>query len=46
MTEPWVLPLAFVVALLVGFTIGYRHGSSRRHTFVHAETSRRSHRRL
>jgi len=46
MTEPSVLPLAVVVAFMVGFTIGYRHGFSRRQRFAHASTSRRFHRRL
>jgi hypothetical protein len=46
MTEPWVLPLAIVVAFLVGFAIGYRHPFPRRHAFVQVSTSRRSHRRL
>jgi hypothetical protein len=52
MTEPLVVPVAVVeallvvVAFLVGFAIRYRHGFSRRHSFVHATISRRSHWRL
>jgi hypothetical protein len=51
MTEPLVLPVAvvnvlIVVAFLVGFTIGYRHGFSRRHLFARASTSRRFQTRL
>jgi hypothetical protein len=46
MTEPWVLPLALVVAFLAGFIIGYRHGFSQRHSFAHASTSQRSGSRL
>jgi hypothetical protein len=51
MTEPLVLPVAVVdaflvlVAFLVGFTIGCRHGFSRRHSCTSAATSRSSHNR-
>jgi hypothetical protein len=50
-TQPLVLPVVVVdaflvvVAFLVGFTIGYRHGFSRRQRLAHAATSRRSHSR-
>jgi hypothetical protein len=46
MTEPWVLPLAIVVAFLAGFVIGYRRPFSRRHAFAQVSTSRRPQRRL